>query len=42
MLLAAPKLIDLDRHKPNMAKAYFVKCACDAAFILEQEQIDRL
>jgi hypothetical protein len=42
-LLAARKLIDLDPDKPNMAKRYFLKCAIDdAAFILEQEQIDRL
>jgi hypothetical protein len=39
-ILAARKLIDMDRNKPNMAKAYFVDRAIDdAAFILER--IDR-
>ena len=36
-ILAARKLIDMERNKPNMAKAYFVDRAIDdSAFILER------
>jgi len=36
-ILAARKLIDMDRDKPNMAKGFFVDRAIeDAAFILER------
>jgi len=36
-LLAARKLIDKDRDKPNMAKGFFVDHAIDdAVFILER------
>ena len=36
-ILAARKLIDLDRDKPNMAKGFFVDRAIeDAAFVLER------
>ena len=38
-ILAARKLIDMDPHKPNVAKGYFVDSAIDDADFI-RERID--